>query len=194
MKDNIFSITIEPHALKALQRFVSTDETRFVLCGISVEWDRKTLTLIATDGRKMAIYTPDWSVYGIEGQDTKFIIPSTFIDRLLESDHQYTGATLEYNPADKEIELKFPDFAVKTTAVDGHYPHWRPIVPDPMPETFVPIYALLNVDFLHATAALIEELDAMEGMKIVCAAKNSPLVFISRKLTTILMPLQEREA
>ena len=116
--------------LKKTSFAVSTDESRYVLNGIYISLKEGKMTLVATDGRRLALV--DEEVELGEKSTGEFIVPAKAIselNRLLQ---------------DKgEVELKFGEnqasFALKddkgfsilmiTKLIEGNYPNYRQVIP-----------------------------------------------------------------
>jgi DNA polymerase-3 subunit beta len=116
--------------LKKTSFAVSTDESRYVLNGIFISLKDGKMTLVATDGRRLALV--DEEVEISEKSAGEFIVPAKAIselNRLLQ---------------DKgEVELKFGEnqssFALKnekgfsvlliTKLIEGNYPNYRQVIP-----------------------------------------------------------------
>jgi DNA polymerase-3 subunit beta len=116
--------------LKKTSFAVSTDESRYVLNGIFMSLKDGKMTLVATDGRRLALV--DEEVEISEKSTGEFIVPAKAIselNRLLQ---------------DKgEIEIKFGEnqasFALKddkgfsvlliTKLIEGNYPNYRQVIP-----------------------------------------------------------------
>ncbi len=116
--------------LKKTSFAVSTDESRYVLNGIYISLKEGKMTLVATDGRRLALV--DEEVELSEKSTGEFIVPAKAIgelNRLLQ---------------DKgEVELKFGEnqasFSLKddkgfsvlmiTKLIEGNYPNYRQVIP-----------------------------------------------------------------
>jgi DNA polymerase-3 subunit beta len=109
---------------------VSTDESRYVLNGIFVSLKDGKMTLVATDGRRLALV--DEEVEISEKTAGEFIVPAKAINEL--------NRLLQ----DKgEVEIKFGEnqasFALKqekgfstviiTKLIEGNYPNYRQVIP-----------------------------------------------------------------
>lgn len=116
--------------LKKTSFAVSTDESRYVLNGIFISLKDGKMTLVATDGRRLALVDEEVDIS--EKSSGEFIVPAkavTELTRLLQ---------------DKgEVELKFGEnqasFALKdekgfsvlliTKLIEGNYPNYRQVIP-----------------------------------------------------------------
>jgi DNA polymerase III subunit beta len=133
--------------LKKTSFAVSTDETRYVLNGIFFSLKEHKVTLVATDGRRLAMTDEEADVPAESQAD--FIVPTKAINelnRLLAG----TGT----------VEMKFSDNQVAFTTkadngsgvliisklVDGNYPNYRQVIPGECQERV----ALPREEFLGA--------------------------------------------
>jgi DNA polymerase III subunit beta len=116
--------------LKKTSFAVSTDESRYVLNGIFISLKEGKMTLVATDGRRLALVDEEVDIS--EKSSGEFIVPAKAVgelNRLLQ---------------DKgEVELKFGEnqasFALKdekgfsvlliTKLIEGNYPNYRQVIP-----------------------------------------------------------------
>jgi DNA polymerase-3 subunit beta len=116
--------------LKKTSFAVSTDESRYVLNGIFISLKDHKMTLVATDGRRLALVDEEVDIS--EKSSGEFIVPAKAVgelNRLLQ---------------DKgDVELKFGEnqasFALKddkgfsvllvTKLIEGNYPNYRQVIP-----------------------------------------------------------------
>jgi DNA polymerase-3 subunit beta len=126
---------------------VSTDETRQVLNGIFFSIKDGKVTLVATDGRRMALTEEEVEI-GEEGQG-EFILPTKAVNelnRLLE-----TSGEVELKFTDNQAAFTLRDakggaVLVISKLVDGHYPNYRQVIPSEFKERI----ALVREEFLQA--------------------------------------------
>jgi DNA polymerase-3 subunit beta len=116
--------------LKKTSFAISTDETRFVLNGILISLKEQRVTMVATDGRRLALVEEEVDVPQESLGD--FIIPTKAINEL--------GRLLQ---ATGEAEIRFSDnqvavllrgeteFSIFITSklVEGNYPNYRQVIP-----------------------------------------------------------------
>ena len=116
--------------LKKTSFAVSTDESRYVLNGIFLSLKDHKMTMVATDGRRLALVDEEVDIS--EKSSGEFIVPAkavTELNRLLQ---------------DKgDVEIKFGEnqasFALKddkgsgvlviTKLIEGNYPNYRQVIP-----------------------------------------------------------------
>ena len=104
---------------------VSADDSRKVLTGVLLSARESTVTLVATDGKRLAMQekTPE----AIEGGDGDAIIPlkaASEARRLLEGD-----AVMTIRLGDKQCTFVAGGFELTTKLIEGTYPNYRQVVP-----------------------------------------------------------------
>lgn len=133
--------------LKKTSFAISTDESRYVLNGIFFSLKEHKLTMVATDGRRLALVDEDVDVPTSSQGD--FIVPAKAVNEL-------TRLLQEKG----EIEVKFSDnqaaFTLKddkgnatliiTKLIEGNYPNYRQVIPAEAKERVT----LVRDEFLHA--------------------------------------------
>jgi DNA polymerase-3 subunit beta len=110
---------------------ISTDESRFVLNGIFVSLKDHKVTLVATDGRRLALAEEEVDIP--PSSQGECIIPSKAINEL----NRLLGTQ-------NDVEIKFTDNQVAFTLqgekgystliisklIDGNYPNYRQVIPN----------------------------------------------------------------
>lgn len=126
---------------------ISTDETRFVLNGIFFSLKENKITMVATDGRRLALVDEEVDIPA--ESDGEFIVPTKAINEL--------NRLLATNG---EVEVKFTDnqaaFALRddkgssvliiSKLIEGNYPNYRQVIPAETKERI----ALGREELLHA--------------------------------------------
>ena len=124
-------VTVSPSVLSGLiTRTVfamSMEETRFILNGALLKVQGTTITLVATDGRRLAVAT---GAVTAAGRDLTVVVPAKTIrelNRLLDgfADEQVTIAPLK----DNQLLFEFGDVAIITRLIDGQFPPYESVVP-----------------------------------------------------------------
>jgi DNA polymerase-3 subunit beta len=126
---------------------VSTDESRYVLNGLFVSLKEGKMTVVATDGRRLALVDEEVEVG--EKSAGEFIIPAKAVNELNR---------LFQDKGDVEIKLgeNQASFALKddkgfsvlliTKLIEGNYPNYRQVIPGEAKERV----ALVREELLHA--------------------------------------------
>lgn len=175
--------------LKKTSFAVSTDESRYVLNGIYISLKENKMTLVATDGRRLALV--DEEVEISEKSGGEFIVPAKAVNEL--------NRLL----ADKgDVELKFGEnqasFALKddkgfsvlliTKLIEGNYPNYRQVIPGEAKERV----ALGREEFLQAlrraeimTSEKANSVKLSFGKNTLAITANSPEVGEARESLAI---------
>lgn len=104
---------------------ISVDETRYVLNGILFAFKENKLTLVATDGRRLALFESDLEFP--KSQECDIIVPTkavTELQRLLLDDGEvaiHAGQNL--------VSFTLNGCVLVTKQVDGNYPNYRQVIP-----------------------------------------------------------------
>jgi DNA polymerase III subunit beta len=126
---------------------ISTDETRFVLNGIFFSLKEHKMTMVATDGRRLALVDEDADIPP-DGQG-EFIVPTKAINelnRLLQ-----TSGDVEIKATDNQVAFALRDekgssLLVISKLVEGNYPNYRQVIPTEAKERI----PLVREELLHA--------------------------------------------
>ena len=112
-------------ALKKTSYAISTDETRYVLNGILFSFKENKLTLVATDGRRLALV--DLEVEFPRSQEVEIIVPTkavTELSRLL-GDEGEVRLSVEEN----QVSFQIGDTLLASKLIEGNYPNYRQVIP-----------------------------------------------------------------
>ncbi|MEI6339179.1 MAG: DNA polymerase III subunit beta [Verrucomicrobiota bacterium] len=104
---------------------ISVDETRYVLNGILFSFKENKLTLVATDGRRLALFDSDLEFPRSHERD--FIVPTkaiTELQRLLTEDGE-----VQISVAENLISFELNGSQLVSKLVEGNYPNYRQVIP-----------------------------------------------------------------
>lgn len=104
---------------------ISTDEARFVLNGILFSLQENKLTLVATDGRRLALFDSDLEFPKSSERD--FILPTkavTELQRLLGEEGGMVIASSE-----NLVSFDLGGTVLVSKLVEGNYPNYRQVIP-----------------------------------------------------------------
>jgi DNA polymerase-3 subunit beta len=113
------------NGLKKTSFAISTDETRYVLNGIFTSFRDGKMTLVATDGRRLAMVDADLEFPA--SHETDVIIPSKAvqeIQRLLGD-----AGEVEVKLSDSQISFTVGDSLLASKLIEGNYPNYRQVIP-----------------------------------------------------------------
>lgn len=104
---------------------ISRDDSRYVLNGICFKFQANTLTVVATDGRRLALYKDTEGSYGDE--PIEFIIPTKAISELQKLMTEEGNVKLEYK--NNQVRFNMGLFQFTTKLVDGRFPEYDAVIP-----------------------------------------------------------------
>lgn len=111
--------------LKKTSYAISTDETRYVLNGIFTSFRDGKMTLVATDGRRLAMVDSDLEFPA--SHETDVIIPSKAVQELQRLLGDSGDLVLKLN--DNQISFAIGDTLLCSKLIDGNYPNYRQVIP-----------------------------------------------------------------
>lgn len=152
---------------------VSRDETRYVLNGILLIIKKKTIKLIATDGRRLAVVEK-----GLPNEiptEKKLIIPTKTVqelNRLLEEEDD-----VKISFGENQILFDLGDTVIISRLIEGEFPNYEQVIPKEVKEKIV-----VNKDALLAAAKRASILTSQDSMAIkldiskggMAISKNTP--------------------
>ena len=112
-------------ALRKTSYSISTDETRYVLNGIFCSFKDSSLTLVATDGRRLAMVEQE--VEFPQSNEIDIIVPTKAINelqRLLEDE-----GDVKVSITDSQIAFELNDSILVSKLIEGNYPNFRQVIP-----------------------------------------------------------------
>lgn len=144
-------VTIPQAKLKSMLKktsfAISTDESRYVLNGIFISLKDHKMTMVATDGRRLALV--DEEVDFPETSQGEFIVPTKAVNelsRLLTDKGEVEVKFTENQVAFTLKDEKGFSLLIISKLVEGNYPNYRQVIPAEAKER-VP---LVRDEFLHA--------------------------------------------
>jgi DNA polymerase-3 subunit beta len=126
---------------------ISTDESRYVLNGIFISIKDHKITMVATDGRRLALVDEEVDVPG--QSEGEFIVPSKAVNELNRLLQDKGEVEIRFSENQAAFQLKDDKgFAVLviTKLIEGNYPNYRQVIPGESKERI----SLVREEFLHA--------------------------------------------
>ncbi len=126
---------------------ISTDESRYVLNGIFLSLKDHKMTMVATDGRRLALVDEEVDVS--EASQGEFIVPAKAVNELNRLLQDKGEVELHYAENQASFTLKDEkgsSVLVVTKLIEGNYPNYRQVIPAETKERI----ALAREEFLHA--------------------------------------------
>lgn len=160
---------------------ISTDETRYVLNGILFSFSGTTMTMVATDGRRLAMVDHELDMPQSEGLEV--IVPTKAVNelqRLLEDQGE-----VQVSLTENQIRFEIGDSVLVSKLIEGAYPNFRQVIPEKTVEritlereTFlgtVHRVSLLTIDKSHSVKLVFGEnnIDVMVNSPDIGEAKES---------------------
>jgi len=111
--------------LKKTAYSVSVDETRYVLNGVYLSVKPDKLTVVATDGRRLALVERDMEIP--KGAESELIVPSKAVgelQRLLGS-----SGDVSLSVGENQILFTLGDTILVSKLIEGTYPNFRQVIP-----------------------------------------------------------------
>ena len=144
-------VTLQQETLKGMLKktsfAISSDESRYVLNGIYISLKDHKLTMVATDGRRLALADEEADID--EKSQGEFIVPSKTVNelnRLLQDKGEVDLRFAENQASFTLRDEKNNSVLIITKLIEGNYPNYRQVIPAETKERI----ALPREEFLHA--------------------------------------------
>jgi len=111
--------------LKKTSYAISTDETRYVLNGILCSFKENKLTLVATDGRRLALV--DLELEFPRSQEVDIIVPTKAVAELQRLLHDEGDVKLSIG--ENQISFELNSTLLVSKLIEGNYPNYRQVIP-----------------------------------------------------------------
>src|SRR4051794_36620871 len=133
--------------LKKTSFAISTDESRYVLNGIFISLKEHKMTMVATDGRRLALVDEEVDV--TEKSQGEFIVPAKAVNELNRLLQDKGEVEMRYSDNQASFTLKDEkgsSVLIISKLIEGNYPNYRQVIPAEPKERV----ALAREEFLHA--------------------------------------------
>ena len=152
-------------ALKKTSYAISTDETRYVLNGILFSFKENKLTMVATDGRRLALV--DLEVEFPRSQEADIIVPTkcvTELARLLGDE-----GDVKMSVGENQVAFEVDGTLLVSKLIEGNYPNYRQVIPGEAKER-VTLERELFLNAVHRVSLLSSE--KSNSVKLVFSKNN----------------------
>jgi DNA polymerase-3 subunit beta len=152
-------------ALKKTAYAISTDETRYVLNGILCSFKENKLTLVATDGRRLALV--DIELEFPRSHETDIIVPTKTVvelQRLLSDDGE-----IKVSVGENQVAFEANGTFLVSKLVEGNYPNYHQVIPAETKER-VTLERELFYNAVHRVSLLASE--KSNSVKLVFTKNN----------------------
>ena len=178
------SITVPQALLKEMFNLtdfaISKDDTRYVLNGVLLEVKGDELTLVATDGKRMAMMKKKLPKKTL--LDKEVVVPVKTIQevkRLLEDEGE-----VKIQFSDTQVMFSFPEFFIISRLIEGEFPNYKKVIPGKSAK----IVKVSREDLLSATrrASIFTDQDSLAvkldiQKKKMTISKNTPYLGEARE-------------
>jgi DNA polymerase III subunit beta len=133
--------------LKKTSFAVSTDESRYVLNGIFISLKDHKMTMVATDGRRLALVDEEVDIS--EKSQGDFIVPAKAVNELNRLLQDKGELEIHYTENQASFTLrddKGSSVLIISKLIEGNYPNYRQVIPAETRERV----SLVREEFLHA--------------------------------------------
>ncbi len=158
--------------LKKTSFAISTDESRYVLNGIFFILKDHKVTMVATDGRRLALVDEEADVP--DKSQGEFIVPAKAVGELNRLLQEKGDVEIRFTDNQASFTLKDDKGSgalLTTKLIEGNYPNYRQVIPNETKERI----ALGREEFLHA----LKRAELMTSEK----ANSVKLAFAKNQLT-----------
>ena len=175
--------------LKKTSFAVSTDESRYVLNGIFISLKEHKMTMVATDGRRLALVDEEVDIS--EKSSGEFIVPAKAVNELNRLLQDKGDVEMKFGENQASFSLKDDKgFSVLliTKLIEGNYPNYRQVIPGEAKERI----PLVREEFLQAlrraeimTSEKANSVKLTFGKNNLAITANSPEVGEARETLAI---------
>ena len=144
-------VVLRQETLKSMMKktsfAISTDESRYVLNGIFLSLKDHKMTMVATDGRRLALVDEEIDVS--EASQVEFIVPAKAVNELNRLLQDKGEVEIQYAENQASFTLKDEkgsSILIISKLIEGNYPNYRQVIPAETKERV----ALVREEFLHA--------------------------------------------
>ncbi len=175
--------------LKKTSFAVSSDESRYVLNGIFISLKEGKMTLVATDGRRLALV--DEEVELSEKSAGEFIVPSKAVNELNRLLQDKGDVELKFGENQASFALKDDkgfSILLITKLIEGNYPNYRQVIPGEAKERIPLVREELLQALRRAEIMTSEKANSVKltfGKNTLAITANSPEVGEARETLAV---------
>ena len=166
----MLKVTLNIRALRATLVAVSTEETRYYLNGINLEFTPDGVTMCATDGHRMIVLRQPYGEHAATGAHASVIVPRDLVAKLKIKPRMKTLDTTDLTIGDDgRLTFEHAGESYGGARVDGTFPDYRRFVPQDLTGEAAQYNPIYLTDFAKARQELT-------GSKLDKDGKGSPIV------------------
>jgi len=148
---------------------ISTDETRYVLNGILLSFKDNKLTLVATDGRRLALV--DIELEFPRSHEVDIILPTkavTELARLVSEE-----GDVKMSVSDNQVAFEVDGTLLVSKLIEGNYPNYRQVIP-PEAKERITLERESFLNTVHRVSLLSSE--KSNSVKLVFSKNNIDII------------------
>ena len=186
-------VILPQETLKSMMRktsyAISNDEARYVLNGILISLKDHKMTMVATDGRRLALVDEEVDIS--EKSQGEFIVPAKAVNELNRLLQEKGEVEVKFSENQAAFALKGEQgnsVLIVTKLIEGNYPNYRQVIPNETKERV----ALVREEFVHAlrraeimTSEKANSVKMTFGKNNLAITANSPEVGEARESLAI---------
>lgn len=187
-----YTTKFQPFVLATIAMFTSSDETRYAITGIKVEATPESVKLIATDGRRLIVFSEE----NMERPKSalSFIIPNVLL-ALMPQETPILRIPWELSFDGETITIDANDYKITGRAIDATYPNYNEVIPNPLPTAF-PQNIQLHCEFLAELAQVINLLNGPNNPQVALSQGDEYGPLVAKFVNGLIcqMPMRKKEA
>jgi DNA polymerase-3 subunit beta len=126
----MLKVTLSIRALRAVLVAVSSEETRYYLNGINLEFTPDGVIMAATDGHRMIVLRQPYGEHAATGAHASVIVPRDLVAKLKINPRMKTLDTTDLTIGDDgRLTFEYAGELFGGSRIDGSFPDYRRIVP-----------------------------------------------------------------
>ena len=151
----MLKVTLNIRALRATLVAVSTEETRYYLNGINLEFTPEGVTMCATDGHRMIVLRQPYGEHAATGAHASVIVPRDLVAKLKINPRMKTLDTTDLTIGDDgRLTFEHAGESFGGSRVDGNFPDYRRVVPQDLTGEAAQYDPIYLADFAKARKEL----------------------------------------
>lgn len=103
----------------------SSDETRYVLNGVLLSFKGNKMTVVATDGRRLALVEQE--IEFPKEAEADLIVPTKAVNELLHT--LGDDGELKIHAKENQVVFEFKDIVLSSKLIEGTYPNYKQVIP-----------------------------------------------------------------
>jgi len=115
---------------------VSKEETRYVLNGVLLAVSNGQVTAVATDGRRLAIFTTN-QIQNNSNVEMNAIIPTKTLALLSKLLSSYEKEEIMFCFSENQLMILLENIIIFSKLIDGEYPNYQQVIPAEMKQKIV---------------------------------------------------------